>query len=460
MLELNIAQQVLAEALTTGGDFSEIFWEDTLRCGLSYLGGSMEQAISGRDHGAGIRVLKGTHAVYVYTNDTSLAGLMDAARKAAAAIGSERLPSEEIVLSATPMGRLNPIAIAPNAVSARKKAAWMREAYQAAKAYSQEISQVSVGLNDSCRRIVIANSEGLYVPKEHTHVRIRVGAVAEKDGETQTGMNAPGWQRGYEALEELDIAAMAQVAAKQAVTMLHADLCPAGRMPVAIENGFGGVLFHEACGHSLEATGVSKGHSEFCGKLGQQIASPIVTAIDDGTIPNGWGSGDVDDEGAPTRRNVLIKKGILKQYLVDKLGGRRMGMEPNGCGRRQNYTFAPTSRMSNTFIAPGTDDNGEIIASMGDGLYCASMGGGSVNPMTGDFNFAVSEGYLVRNGKIDKPVRGATLIGRGSQILMAIDRVGTDMKTGQGMCGSLSGSIPADVGQPLIRIREITVGGR
>lgn len=420
----------------------------------------MEQAISGRDHGAGIRVLKGTHAVYVYTNDTSLAGLMDAARKAAAAIGSDRLPSEEIVLSATPMGRLNPIAIAPDAVSARKKAAWMREAYQAAKAYSQEISQVSVGLNDSCRRIVIANSEGLYVPKEHTHVRIRVGAVAEKDGETQTGMNAPGWQRGYEALEELDIAAMAQAAAKQAVTMLHADLCPAGRMPVAIENGFGGVLFHEACGHSLEATGVSKGHSEFCGKLGQQIASPIVTAIDDGTIPNGWGSGDVDDEGAPTRRNVLIEKGILKQYLVDKLGGRRMGMEPNGCSRRQNYTFAPTSRMSNTFIAPGTDDNGEIIASMGDGLYCASMGGGSVNPMTGDFNFAVSEGYLVRNGKIDKPVRGATLIGRGSQILMAIDRVGTDMKTGQGMCGSISGSIPADVGQPLIRIREITVGGR
>jgi TldD protein len=258
----------------------------------------------------------------------------------------------------------------------------------------------------------------------------------------------------------LDVEAEAIRAAKQAVTMLHAELCPAGRMPVAIENGFGGVLFHESCGHSLEATGVSKGHSEFCGKLGQQIASSIVTAIDDGTIPNGWGSSDFDDEGTPTHRNVLIENGILKQYLVDKLGGRRMGMEPNGCSRRQDYTFAPTSRMSNTFIAPGNDEDSEIISSMGDGLYCASMGGGSVNPMTGDFNFSVSEGFLVRDGKIDRPVRGATLIGRGSQILMAIDRVGKNMLTGQGMCGSLSGSIPADVGQPLIRIREITVGGR
>jgi TldD protein len=242
--------------------------------------------------------------------------------------------------------------------------------------------------------------------------------------------------------------------------MLKADPCPPGKLPVAIENGFGGVIFHEACGHSLEATSVAKGQSVFCDMLGKKIASEVVTAVDDSTIPNGWGSYNIDDEGEASRKNVLIENGILKSYLVDKLNGRRMNMPSTGSGRRQSYAYAPTSRMSNTYIAAGESLDKEIISSINDGLYCAQMGGGSVNPITGEFNFSVQEGYLIKNGAIDKPVRGATLIGKGSDVIKNIDMVGKEMKTGQGMCGSISGSLPADVGQPLIRVSEITVGGR
>ena len=231
-------------------------------------------------------------------------------------------------------------------------------------------------------------------------------------------------------------------------------------MTVAIENGFGGVIFHEACGHSLEATSVGIGASQMAGKLGQKIANEKVTAIDDGTIPGAWGSYNMDDEGNPSGRIVLIENGVLKNYMVDRLGSRRMGMPMTGSSRRENYTYEPTSRMTNTFIANGTDKNEDIIASIENGLYAKSMGGGSVNPLTGEFNFAVTEGYLVRNGKIREPVRGASLIGTGAQILQDIDMVGQNLATGQGMCGSSSGSIPTDVGQPLIRVKKITVGGR
>ena len=249
-------------------------------------------------------------------------------------------------------------------------------------------------------------------------------------------------------------------AAKQALVNLGAGYCKAGVMTVAIENGFGGVIFHEACGHSLEATQVGVGMSEMCGKLGQKIANEKITAIDDGTIVGAWGSTNIDDEGNPTQRNVLIENGVLKGYMVDRLGSRRMGMPMTGNSRRQSYAYEPTSRMTNTFIDNGPDKNEDIIASIDYGLYAKSMGGGSVNPLTGDFNFTVNEGYIVRNGKICEAVRGASLIGKGAEILQDIDMVGQNLATGQGMCGSSSGSVPTDVGQPLIRVSSITVGGR
>ena len=341
-----------------------------------------------------------------------------------------------------------------------KKVVLARRAYKAARAYSSEISQSTVSLLDFDRNILIATSDGLLVTDRQVRSRIKINAVASQGSENQIGYCGPGAMKGYEFFDEIDIEGTAAEAARQAVTMLHAGYCPAGRMPVAIDNGFGGVIFHEACGHSLEAASVAKGMSEFAGKLGQKVASEKVTAIDDGTIPGAWGSVNIDDEGTPNRRRVLIEKGVLKSYLVDKLNGRRMGMETTASSRRQDYTFPPVSRMTNTFIAPGTDTDEQIIGSIEYGLYAKKLGGGSVNPVTGEFNFAVNEGYIVRNGQICEPVRGASLIGRGSEVIRNIDMVGKNLLREQGMCGASSGSIPTDVGQPMIRVSEITVGGR
>jgi TldD protein len=265
---------------------------------------------------------------------------------------------------------------------------------------------------------------------------------------------------GLETFDTINPADVGREAARQAVVMAGAGYCPAGVMPVAIGNGFGGVIFHEACGHSLEASSVAYGRSQFTGKLGQQIANTKVTAIDDGTIPGAWGSINIDDEGTPSQKNVLIENGILKTYMVDKFNGRRMGMPSTGSARRQSYAYTTTSRMTNTYIANGTDNNDDIISSIEYGLYARNMAGGSVNPVTGEFNFAVREGYIIRNGKVCEPVRGASLVGKGSDVIMNIDMVGTDLDCGQGMCGSSSGSIPTNVGQPLIRVSSITVGGR
>ncbi len=460
MLNQSTAERVLARALASGGDFSEIYLEDTDATTLTMASGKLETANSGRSFGAGVRVFQGNRSVYVYTNDCTEAGLLSAAEQAAAAIGAVGTgPDVRLAWHDTPQA--HPIAIVPATVAASRKADRVREAYAAAAGFDPVVSQVEVIYRDWARRKWIANSEGLFTGDSQTYTQINATAVASEGGETQTGARRPGRQMGFELFDTVvDCAEVGRYAANIAVTMLRAQPCPAGRMPVVIDNGFGGVIFHEACGHSLEATSVAKGSSVFCGKLGEVIANPVVTALDDGTIPNAWGSGNIDDEGMPTQRLTLIENGVLKSYLVDKLGGRRMNAAPTGCGRRQSYRFAPTSRMSNTFIAPGPHSNEEIIASVADGLYCKTMGGGSVNPATGEFNFAVLEGYLIRNGKIDRPVRGATLIGKGSEVLLRIDRVGKALDFGQGMCGSASGSIPADVGQPMVRVSEMIVGGR
>ena len=457
MITQALAQAVLAAALETGGDFSELYLEDTESNTLSMMGGTVENAAYSRCHGAGIRVLKGTRYAYAYSADTSEAALLATARAAAAAIvGDERYTPKTFAVNDC---RKAPV-IAAADVNNAQRVNWLREASVAARNYSSEITQTVAGLADVDQRVLICNSEGVFAYDRRPRVRINIQAVASDGSQTQTGSRSPGRGCGYELFDTVDPSELGLQAAKSAVTMLHAADCPAGVFPVVIDGGFGGVIFHEACGHSLEATSVSRGNSVFCGKLGQQIAASCVTAIDDGIMPGEWGTIAVDDEGTPSRRRVLIENGILKSYMVDILGGRRMGMEPTGSSRRQNYTFAPTSRMTNTFIAPGKDDAEEMIRTMGDGLFAASMGGGSVNPLTGEFNFAVNEGYWVKDGKILCPVRGATLIGKGHEVLHNIDRVGPEMWMAPGMCGSMSGSVPTNVGQPRIRVSSIIVGGK
>ena len=341
-----------------------------------------------------------------------------------------------------------------------KQISLLKEASEVALNYDERIKKVDINYSFKTQLVTIYNSDGKIVKDSRTRGRVYINAIAVKPNAMQVGGKGPGAQRGFEFFNELiDLKEYAKEAARIAITMLDADDCPSGEMPVIIDNGFGGVIFHEACGHGLEASSVSKNLSVFSNKKGQKIASNIVNAFDDGTIAGGWGSGNFDDEGNPTQRTQLIKEGVLINYLVDNFNGRAMNEKGNGACRRESYKYAPTSRMSNTFIGNGTSTKEEIIANTKFGLYAKSLGGGSVNPTTGDFNFAVQEGYLIENGKITKPVKGATLIGNGANILFNIDMVGNNLLREQGMCGAASGSIPADVGQPTIRVKSILVGG-
>ncbi len=462
MLNQNIAQSVLDTALSMGGDFAEIFWEDRRDSSLRLLSGKVDAVNSGRLHGVGIRVFVGFNAIYVYTNDTTGAGLQKCAKKAASAIRDWKGGiSVSSPLVEKKIANIHPIEILPSQSDAKKKVELLRAADAAARSVSGEITQVTAGYSDSEQDVTICNSDGLFVSDRRVYSRMMCQAVAANGTENQTGFEGPGAMAGFELFtRQIDPKQLGKAAGEQAVTMLHAPVCPAGIMPVVIDNGFGGVIFHEACGHSLEATAVAHDMSVFCGKLGQKIAADCVTAIDDGTMRNEWGSENIDDEGVQTTRLVLIENGILKNYIVDTLNGKRMGMAPTGSSRRESYAYAPTSRMRNTYIQAGHDDEAEMIATMGDGLYAKKMGGGSVNPVTGEFNFAVSEGYMVKDGKITHPVRGASLIGKGNEILLDIDRVGRDMKMSAGMCGSVSGYVPTNVGQPMIRVKKLTVGGR
>ncbi len=459
MITREVCQRVLHRAVSTGADYAEIYAQNTVNHAIDMIASRVETINDTVIAGAAVRIYKGLRSVMATTIDTSEEGLLRCAQKAADALG-EGTAQMDIVLRERIFGDIHPIRIVPSCVGNAEKIAILKDGYFAAKEYSSAITQVTGTLLDVDHNILIANTEGLYTQDRQIRTRLSIQAIAEMNGETQTGGFNPGRRMGLEMFEEVDPKSVGQRAARQAVTMVQAGYCPAGVMPVAIDNGFGGVIFHEACGHSLEASAVAYGRSQFAGKLGQKIANEKVTAIDDGTIPNAWGSINIDDEGTPARKNVLIEKGVLKSYMIDKFNGRRMGMESTGSARRQSYSYTPTSRMTNTYIAPGTDRNEDIIASMEYGLYAKDMGGGSVNPVTGEFNFSVREGYIVRNGKICEAVRGASLVGKGSDVIQNIDMVGTDLDMGQGMCGSSSGSIPTNVGQPLIRVSSITVGGR
>ena len=459
MIARDVCQRVLRVAVSTGADYAEIFAENTVNHAINMVANRVEGVRDTVIAGAAVRVFKGLRSVMATTIDTSESGLIRCAEKAADALG-QGTAQIEIVLKERIFGDIHPVVICPTSVGNKEKTEILKAGYFAAKDYDPAVVQATGTLMDVDHNILIATSEGLYTQDRQIRTRMAISAVADKGMGTQTGSASPGRRMGMEMFDTIDPKKVGAAAAKQAVTMAGAGYCPAGVMPVAIANGFGGVIFHEACGHGLEATSVAYGQSVFCGKLGQQIANPKVTAIDDGTIPNAWGSINIDDEGTPGKKNVLIENGILKSYMIDKMGGRRMGMESTGSSRRQSYAFAPTSRMTNTYIANGEDKNEDIIASIEYGLYAASMGGGSVNPTTGEFNFAVNEGYIVRNGEICEPVRGASLVGKGSDCIMNIDMVGTDMEQAQGMCGSSSGSVPTNVGQPLIRVSSITVGGR
>lgn len=460
MLTKCLLEEILIEALKTGGDFAEIFEEQTYTTSISMLNEVVENANSGVIHGIGIRIYHETESVYAYTNDLERDNVIKMASKLAGSIKGEQV-IQNVHLEEVVYENQHKVKISPRTYNRNKKVAFMLEANRGAAEYDDCIHKVMTGYRDQEQHIVVANSEGLYIQDTRILTRMSVQAIANDGDLMETGFYAPGASKGMEFYEEdINPYEVGIEAARIAKIMLYADECPAGVMPVIIDNGFGGVIFHEACGHSLEARAVAKGQSVFANKLGEQIANTCVTAIDDGTIPYAWGSSNIDDEGRFQQKRVLIENGILKSYLIDQLNGRRMGMASTASSRRQSYKYQTSSRMTNTYIANGNDCLDDMIKEISYGLYAKTMGGGSVDPSTGDFNFSVNEAYIIRDGKIEKPVKGATLIGNGADILMHIDRVANNLKREQGMCGSSSGSIATDVGQPAIRVSQITVGGK
>ncbi len=458
MLTKEQLEGYLSRCMQSEADFAEIFEETGISETINMLNGKTENVNRIERSGVGVRLYKGLKSVYGYANSGEEAELLPVIDDLRGAIGTAEKDAA-VTLTRVEYENNNPVKIRFEETPLTEKVALLRRANDAGFAADERIVKFNATMLNVRQEVQISNSEGRLIGDTRVRTRIMANAFAQEGDNFQSGGDQPGASKGLEFWEETTPESIGEEAARVAVVMLSAKDCPSGKMPVIIDNGFGGVIFHEACGHSLEATSVAKGHSVFTGKLGQQIAAPCVTAVDDGTIPNAWGSQNIDDEGNFQQKRVLIENGILKSYMVDRLNGRRMGMESTGSGRRQSYRFEPTSRMSNTFICAGNDAFEDLFEGIERGLYAKKMGGGSVNPMTGEFNFAVREGYLIENGKISYPVKGASLIGNGRDILMNIDKVCGNLARSQGMCGSVSGSIPTDVGQPAIRVTSITVGG-
>jgi len=461
MIDKNLAHDVLTAAMATGGAFAEIFVEETSRNNTVLINNVVEKSTSGIDYGVGIRIFDGTNAVYAYTNDTSPNNLLAVAKEGAKAVTT---PQKNNVTGFTVLNfaNISPVGIAHSTVPRAQVVDMLKQAGNSAYDYSKEVTQLMSGYRDILSNVLICNTEGIWAEDTRSYTRMVLEAVASSESDKTTMFLSKGGQMGFEAYDNHDFANWGREAAEGAVKMLHAKYAPAGKYPVIISRGAGAVLLHEACGHSLEAECVAKKSSEFADKVGQKIAKDIVTVVDDGTIPGGmWGTINIDDEGALPRKNVLVENGVLKGFLVDKLNGLRIGMEPTGSGRRESYRYAPTSRMTNTYIANGQSTFDEIIASTEYGLFAKKIGGGSVDPATGEFNFGVDEAYMVRDGKLCEPVRGASLIGKGSEVMANIDMLGNDfLVEGEGYCGSVSGAVPTSEGQPTTRVSEMTVGGR
>jgi TldD protein len=458
MIDRDVLERTLEIALQRGGEFAEVFGEDRVSASTNLDDGRVEQFVSGRDRGAGIRVVIGASTGFAHTADLTAAGLAEAAMAAAAAARARGAGTAAVALRAQRV-QSAVAAVAPSSVSKARKVEMLVRADAAARDRSSSIRQVGASYHESVRRIVVANSEGLLAEDETVRIRMGVQCVAAGDTGMQTGHEAPGRSVGFEFFDRFQPEEIARTAADRAVAMLDARPAPTGRLPVVLRRGAGGVLFHEACGHGLEADLVARDASVFRGRVGERVASPLVTLVDDGTMADEWGTCAIDDEGTPAHRNVLIENGVLTDYLWDVVRARAEGRSRSGNGRRESYRHLPMVRMTNTFLLPGDTDPDDIVAATEHGLYCAALGGGQVNTATGDFVFGVTEAYLIENGRITEPVRAAQLIGNGPASLRSIDAVGNDFDTWAGTCGKDGQGVPVSSGQPTLRLTELTVGG-
>ena len=461
LVDQSVLQTTLDRALRDGGDFAEVFVEDRRSSSARFDDGRVEELVTGRDRGAGLRVVRGETTGFAHTADLSLEGLLVAADAAAAAArgGGGGVRTVALTRRETPASGSRDEVIAPETVAKSRKVALLRSADAAAREQGDGITSVTASYADAHRRILVANSEGLLADDDQVRTRVMVQCVATGDTGMQTGYEAPGRTMGFELFDTVQPEQVGRTAATRALSLLDAAPAPTGRIPVVLRRGAGGVLFHEACGHGLEADHIYKDASVFSGDLGELVASPLVTLVDDGTFGREWGTLAIDDEGHPAQRNVLIDHGVLTEFMWDLLRARQEDHPSSGNGRRESYRHLPMPRMTNTFLLEGETDPDDIVRSVDYGLYCVQLGGGSVNPATGEFVFGVTEAYLIENGEITRPVRAAQLIGNGPEVLRGIDAVGNDFDTWTGMCGKNGQSVPVSSGQPTVLVREMTVGG-
>ncbi len=455
LLEPAIAERVLARALANGGRFAEVFAERRRGLAMSIDESRIEAVQSGAEEGAGVRVVDGGTTYFAHVDGLDPADLERAADEAAAALHGERCDPQALgAVASDPQ----PIERRPEEVGSERKAELLRELDERARGQGAEVAQFTASYAEARREVAVANSEGLATGDDRTRVRIGAQAVARREGTVETGAETLGGHRGFELLED-DPGAIAEQAARKALTLLDAGPAPSGSMPVVVGGGFGGVLFHEMTGHGLEADHIQKQASVYVGKLGERVAQPPLSAYDDGRMPGEWGSDAIDDEGTPTQRTQVIEDGRLTAYLYDRLTAERDGVASTGNGRRESFRHLPIPRMTNTYIAPGEASPEAMIAEIERGFYAVSFAGGQVEPATGDFVFGVSEGYLIEGGRVTRPCRGATLIGNCLEALMAIDAVGEDFFMKTGICGKGGQKAPVGTGQGHVRVGSMTVGG-
>lgn len=460
--ELTVKDELLGDiirkALSRGGEYADVFVEDRRLTSLILEDGRLEKVTEGRESGVGIRLIYNGRTAYAFSNDLSPRTLLDAASEVSrAAEGGggdisialrERMPETEFEILKE-----------PSETGIGEKISLVRNADRIARGKDARIRQVTAIYRDSSQHVRIATSGGYISEDERVYITAIVQVIAESGGIIQTGYEAVGGLAGFEFFDEVPFEEVSLRAAGRAIMMLTARKAPAGRMPVVISSKAGGTMIHEAIGHGLEADLAGQGLSVFSGRVGSLVASPLVTVIDDATIPGKRGSFRFDDEGSPAQRTVLVEKGILKGYMYDRLTAMKEGRTSTANGRRESYQNRPIPRMTNTFIAPGETPPDEIIGSLERGLLIEKMGGGQVNTVTGDFVFDVQEGYLIEKGFRGEPVRGATLTGNGPEILKSIDKVGSDMGFSIGTCGKDAQGVPVSDAMPTVRIPEIVVGG-
>lgn len=450
-------QLLLDNIIESEVDFGEIFYENTLVKTYEVIDSKLDTINSRITHGVGIRLAHNNDIVYGYTNDLKKKSLYELVSRIKNNFSNNRL-IKEVNLERLKISR-DKSAIKHNDMDDNKKKEYLLNIDKLARSIDSRIVQVDTVFYESDSEVIIANTNNTYVKENRPLTRLNITVIAKDDKRQTKSSKSYGISGGYELLDEIDIKKEVENLATSAIKKLSAKPCPSGEMPVIIGPGFGAVIFHEACGHSMEATTVSYNTSILSGKLNEKIASSKVSIIDDGTLKSKWGTIVYDDEGNKTRKNVLIKNGVLKGYLIDYLNNRKMNMAITGSGRRESYKYAPTSRMNNTYLVKGHDKIEDMIKSVKYGIYAVNMGGGSVDPVTGDFNFAVNEAYLIENGKITDMVLGGSLIGNTLDILNNVSMVSDDLSFDTGFCGSVSGNVPVTIGEPTILVSKILVGG-